>query len=89
MARTPRTTDGSAPKQVRQQGPRTLFLVLKPGTDVANVRASIDAVTFNGRKMLDMISGSNEPAPFLTYKIVSDKRGQPADDLVDGSAEAV
>lgn len=88
MARTPKTTDGSTTKP-RQQGPRTLFLVLKPGTDVASVRASIEAVTFNGRKMLDMISGNNEPAPFLTYKIVSDKRGQPSDDLVAASAETV
>ncbi len=87
MARTPKTTDGSVPQKPRQQGPRTLFLVLKPGTDVAAVRASIEAVTFNGRKMLDMISGNNEPAPFLTYKIVADKRGQPSDDLAEGSAE--
>jgi hypothetical protein len=90
MARSPKTDDTGAAKPARTQGPRKLFLVLKPGTDVAAIRQSISAVTFNGRKMLDMISGSNEPCPFLTYTIVADKRGKPADDLVaDGSAEQV
>ena len=64
-------------KVARPVGPKSLFLIFKPGTDpafVQQVSASIGEVTMNGRALIRALSGG-QTAPFLTYKVEAEKRG--------------
>jgi hypothetical protein len=64
-------------KAVRPVGPKSLFLIFKPGTDPAFVREVSDAigeVTMNGRALIRALSGG-QASPFLTYKVEAEKRG--------------
>lgn len=76
MARTPTsTTPGQAKqKRPRQLGPRTLWLILKPGTDPQTVRDAIDKVTFNGRTVLSQM-GSGAAPPAVKFTVDIERRG--------------
>lgn len=77
MARKPAATvnEDGTPKTPRVLGPRKLYLVLKEGSDLASIRSAIELVTFNGRKMVDLVSNGDTPRQVLSYTIEVDKRG--------------
>jgi hypothetical protein len=82
MARSPLATAalGNAPGQQKEKkkrvvGPRTLWIVLKPGSDPAAVKEQIDAVTFNGREVLRNMGTGTTPA-VIKFEVAAEKRGQ-------------
>lgn len=84
MAKSPLATTAAstAPGQVKKRrvvGPRTLWIVLKPGSDPAAVRDQIEAVTFNGREVLKSMGTGATPA-VIKYEVAAEKRGSVGED---------
>lgn len=82
MARSPLATAAlsNAPGQQKEKkrrniGPRTLWIVLKPGSDPAAVKEQIEGVTFNGREVLKSMGTGVTPA-VIKYEVSAEKRGQ-------------
>ncbi len=87
MARNPVATTASANGQAKRRvsrplGPRTLWIVLKPGTDAAAIREQIESVTFNGREVLKSM-GTGETPAVIKMHVAAEKRAPS-----QGSAEA-
>lgn len=79
-------------RQSRPLGPRTLWLILKPGADAAALREQIQAVTFNGREVLKNM-GTGETPSVIKMQVSADKRnpseGSAESGTVEGEAEAL
>lgn len=74
MAKSPAAANvANAKKSRRPSGPRTLYVILKPGTDVAAVREMISKVTFNGRTVLNDMGDA--PPAVLRFTVDVEKRG--------------
>lgn len=65
--------DDKPKRSPRQTGPRTLWIVLKPGSDAAAVRDLIDSVTFNGREVLKSMGTGVTPA-VIKMQVAAEKR---------------
>ncbi len=77
MARTPRDPN-AAPAAKRDVGPKTLYLIFKPGTDPALVdqlKDAMGAVTMNSRALIKNLQGGS-PAPFLSFQVEAEKRAK-------------
>lgn len=95
MAKSPLASvaTSNAPGQVKKRrvvGPRTLWIVLKPGSDPAAVRDQIEAVTFNGREVLKSMGTGATPA-VIKYEVAAEKRGNGGEDAAmdTGAVDAV
>src|ERR1041384_932473 len=74
MAKPTSVTGTPTRKRPRVLGPRTLWLILKPGTDPEQVREVIEKVTFNGRTVLNQMGGGVAP-PTVKFVVDVEKRG--------------
>ena len=78
MARPAKANADGTPAVKREVGPKTLFLIFKPGTDPAfvdGVKNSMAAVTMNSRALIKNLQGGN-PAPFLSFVVEAEKRAK-------------
>mgnify|MGYP007071567188 CR=1 FL=1 len=76
MARAPK--DPSAPAVKREVGPKTLYLIFRPGTDpsiVDSFKNDVQVVTMNSRALIKNLQGGT-PAPFVSFQVEAEKRAK-------------